>query len=417
MQLADGSIAYWQGGTYTNWWGSVYAAHFLIEARKAGFGVSENVLSKLLNYLLGKARSNSTYDYVTYSNNMRTIRKIANKEILYSLYVLALAGKSDVSTMNYYKARPHLLTNDTWYLLAGSYALAGQWNTYYEMIPKEYTPEKTIRLTGGCFDSEIRANAIMLNVLLEVQPTNDQIPYIIKHLSQMADQMYSTQERSFTFLALGKAAKMNANTKMNVKVIADNKTIKTFNGTDITFDLPENVGNNISLSGTGTGAVYYFWNTGGIKINNKVKEEDSFMKVRRTYYEYSTGREVNYNTVGQGQLIVCKISLTGYERSAENIVITDMLPAGFEIENPRLSTSTELQWKPKHPINVQYLDIRDDRLLLFTDLPRNSSREFYYMLRVVNKGKFQLPVIGAEAMYDPEFHSYNGAGYMKVVGR
>jgi uncharacterized protein YfaS (alpha-2-macroglobulin family) len=36
------------------------------------------------------------------------------------------------------------------------------------------------------------------------------------------------------------------------------------------------------------------------------------------------------------------------------------------------------------------------------------------MLRVVNKGKFTLPVIGAEAMYDREFHSYNGAGIVRV---
>jgi hypothetical protein len=36
------------------------------------------------------------------------------------------------------------------------------------------------------------------------------------------------------------------------------------------------------------------------------------------------------------------------------------------------------------------------------------------MLRVVNKGRFNLPVIGAEAMYDPEFHSYNGAGIVMV---
>jgi hypothetical protein len=37
------------------------------------------------------------------------------------------------------------------------------------------------------------------------------------------------------------------------------------------------------------------------------------------------------------------------------------------------------------------------------------------MLRVVSKGTFQLPVIGADAMYDPEYHSYNGAGVVKVV--
>jgi hypothetical protein len=45
------------------------------------------------------------------------------------LYVLALAGQGDISTMNYYKARPHLLSNDMKYMLAGSYALMNSWNT------------------------------------------------------------------------------------------------------------------------------------------------------------------------------------------------------------------------------------------------------------------------------------------------
>ena len=105
------------------------------------------------------------------------------------------------------------------------------------------------------------------------------------------------------------------------------------------------------------------------------------------------------------------------ERSAENVVITDMIPAGFEIENPRLNAATNLTWKPQYPINVQYMDIRDDRLLLFTNLERNRNSEFYYLLRVVNQGTYQLPLIGAEAMYDQEFHSYNGAGVIKILPR
>ncbi len=415
MQLYDGSIAYWQGGDYTNVWGSVYAAHFLIEARKARFNVSESVLSKLLNYISKVSKSNGTYDYVTYSNNKRTVIKIASKEILYALYVLALADKGDIATMNYYKARPHLLTNDTKYLLAGAYALLGQWNTYYEMMPDSFIPEKTIRLTGGCFDSEIRSNAIMLNVLLEVQPASEQIPYIIKFLSNNADMIYSTQERSFTFLSLGKAASINSGSNVNVKINSNGKTLKSYDGKDVTVDIPNPNKAQVSLNASGNGEVYYFWNTGGIKLNQKVKEEDSNLRIRRAYYDYRTGHPILNGTFEQGQLIVCKISLTGLERSAENIVITDMVPAGFEIENPRLSASTKLNWQPKNPLYIQYMDVRDDRLLLFTTLYSNQTKEFYYMLRVVSKGTFQLPVIGAEAMYDPEFHSYNGAGVVKVV--
>ncbi|MFO7445213.1 MAG: MG2 domain-containing protein [Ignavibacteriaceae bacterium] len=412
MQLYDGSMAYWQGGDYPSWWGSVYAAHFLLEARRAGFAVSENVLKKLLSFIEKKSREGGTYQYATYRNNSRLVTQIAYKEIIYGLYVLALGKRADISTMNYYKARPHLLSADTRYLLAGAFALSGKWNTYYEVVPAKFTAEKTDKKTGGNFDSEVRTNAIMLNVLLEVQPSNPQIPYMIKHVSKLVDNIYSTQERSFAFLALGKAAAINADNDMKVDIIVKDKKIGLFNNSDITITGNEINSGNIILKSSGKGEVYYFWNTEGIKTSSKLKEEDSFIQVRRHYYDYRTGVEIN-NNFTQGQLIVCKISLLAFNESVENVVITDLLPSCFEIENPRLSTSTELRWKSDNPVAVQNLDIRDDRLILFTGAT-NVTREYYYMLRVVNKGKFQLPVIGAEAMYAPEFHSYNGADIIRV---
>ena len=417
MQLYDGSLAYWQGGTETSWWGSVYAAHFLVEAKKAGYNVSENVLNKLLKYIAQKAKEKSTYDYVTYTATGRTITKIASKEILYSLYVLALAGNGDIATMNYYKARPHLVSRDMQYLLAGSYALMGRWNSYYEIVPSAFEPEKTMRLTGGCFDSDIRANAIMLNVLLEVEPANKQIPVIIKYLTQNSDRMYSTQERSFAFLALGKAASLNADANVTVDILVDGKSMNKFSGKDLTVSDEKLNGANITLKANGKGDVYYFWSAEGVKINEKVKEEDSYLQVRRTFMSYKTGRIIPDNVFYQGELIVCKIDLTGFDRNADNIVITDLIPAGFEIENPRLNPATELSWKVINPMRIDYMDIRDDRLILFTNLNRNTTNRFIYLLRVVNQGTYQLPVIGAEAMYDQEYHSYNGAGVVKVLQR
>jgi hypothetical protein len=415
MQMLDGSMLYWQGGNSTSWWGSVYAAHFLVEAQKAGFNVSQSVLNQLLVYLSREAKTHQTYDYVHYRNSGRTVEKIARKEIIYSLYVLALAGKGDISTMNYYKARPHLLAPDTRYLLAGSYALMDKWNAYYEVVPGSYQPTYPDRQSGGNFDSEVRANAIMLNVLLEVEPSSPQIPYMIKYLTGQTKNIYSTQESAFTFLALGKAAKQKSESNVSITIKANGKVIGEYKNKDITLDDKLLSSSVISLTATGEGETYYFWSSEGIKINEKVKEEDSFMNIRRDYYNYKLGNKVENNRFNQGELIVCKISLTGFERSAENIVIADLVPAGFEIENPRLNAATELQWKPSFPINVEYMDIRDDRLLIFTKLDRRITREFYYLLRVVNQGIYQLPVISAEAMYDREFHSYNGAGKVIVT--
>ena len=173
----------------------------------------------------------------------------------------------------------------------------------------------------------------------------------------------------------------------------------------------------IVVKAKGKGQVYYFWNSEGIKLNEKVKEEDSNLRVRREFYNYKTKALITNNNFTQGDLVICKISLYGMERNADNIVITDMVAAGFEIENPRLNAKAEVDWKTDSPLNINYMDIRDDRLLLFTNVTQSKKKEFYYLLRAVNLGSFQLPVIGAEAMYDREYHSFNGSGVININAR
>jgi uncharacterized protein YfaS (alpha-2-macroglobulin family) len=412
MQQWNGGLSYWPGETEINWWGSVYAAHFMLEAKKAGFNISDNILTKLLNYLSTKSKEKSTYDYITYTGNSRIITKIASKEIIYSLYVLALAGKGDMATMNYYKSRMNLVADDCKYLLAGAYALMGKWNNYYDTVPQKFDPVNTARETGGSFDSDIRANAIMLNVLAELEPANKQIPFIIKYLSKNIDRIYSTQERAFTFIGLGKSARKNSDSNVKVDVFSNGNKIGSFNNSDININIDNSI-KSLTLKAYGSGEVYYFLNTSGVKTGN-VTESDSHIQIRRKYYDYRTRSEISANNFYQGQLIVCGISLSSGNVLAKNVAISDLIPSGFEIENPRLTGNSQLKWDNPQPIPVRYMDIRDDRLIIFTDIEQTGTKNFYYLIRVVNKGKFQLPAISGDAMYDPEIFSINGRNVVRV---
>ncbi|MBE0643578.1 MAG: alpha-2-macroglobulin family protein [Bacteroidetes bacterium] len=415
MQLYDGSMAYWPGGSETSWWGSAYAAHFLLEARKARYRVSDQTVARLLRYLAKEAKKRETYNYVHYQGNGRTTELKVRKEIIYSLYVLALAGKADLSTMNYYKGRPHLLTRDLQYLLAGAYALAGKWNSYHQSIPGMFRAELPERETGGSFDSELRANAIMLNVLLEVDPGSKQIPDMLRWITSRAENMYSTQETAFVMLALGKAAHRGASSEITVAVMVDGKKRASYDGKSVTVSEKELGGGAPTLKASGKGEVYYFWSAEGIRRQGDVVENDAGMQVRRSWYDYRTRQQLSPGELRQGQLVVCKISVSGEGRSVENVVITDIIPAGCEIENARLRASTELNWTVANPLTVEYMDVRDDRLILFTSLDGGATKEFQYLMRVVNEGAFALPPIAAEAMYDPAFHSYHGAARVRVA--
>lgn len=108
----------------------------------------------------------------------------------------------------------------------------------------------------------------------------------------------------------------------------------------------------------------------------------------------------------QNQLIVVKITLQSTNSLAvDNVVVTDMLPAGVEIENLRLTADRDLVWV-KDQTTPEHFDIRDDRINFFTNIS-NKPKTFYYLVRAVSKGKFQIGTVPADAMYRGGFRSYS----------
>jgi len=126
-----------------------------------------------------------------------------------------------------------------------------------------------------------------------------------------------------------------------------------------------------------------------------------------------TGSPVNTGNIAQNDLIVVAISISTNDNSTiENVAITDILPAGFEIENPRLNAEREMSWI-KDKATPDYQDVRDDRISFFTTAS-GVSRTFYYMVRAVGRGTFRQGPVGADAMYNGQYYSYSGAGKITV---
>jgi uncharacterized protein YfaS (alpha-2-macroglobulin family) len=414
MQLYNGSISYWPGGDYESWWGSAYAAHFLLEAKKAGFSVNQNILDKIFSYLQQKTKDRSTETYYYWDEkDIARSRIIASRETMYSLFVLALAGKYDQTAMNYYKGNEALLSADSRYMLAATFALAGNQASFKSMLPNAYSNDKTKRAFGGSFSSPIRDEALALYVLVEADPENIQIPTMARHLSESMrrERWLSTQESAFSFLALGKIARKASGSNVTAKISSNGRSLGTFSGDDVVIN--SNVANqSVKIETQGTGSLYYYWEVSGIDASGKVKEEDSYMKVRKTFYN-RYGAQIIPIALNQNDLIVIKLSVEvqDYGKSIENVAVTDLLPAGFEIENPRISSVPDLDWiKDASPFD--YMDIRDDRITYFCTATEKT-KNFYYVVRAVSKGMYHMGPVSADAMYDGDYHSYWGAG--KVI--
>lgn len=413
-QLYNGAVTLWDGEGEAHWWTTAYAAHFLIEARKAGFDVDASLLETMLGYLSNRLKTKET---ITYYYNRDQNRKIAPKEVTYSLYVLSLANRAQVSMMNYYKAAPQLLALDSRYLLSAAYAVAGDKRSFAAFLPTSFSGEASVQQTGGSFYSETRDEAIALNALIDSDPGNAQVQVMARHVAQRlkTDRYLNTQEAAFSFLALGKVARTAAKSNVTAEVKVEGKVVARIDGSDWKGLRKQLGAGNIEVVTKGSGQLYYSWIASGISRSGAYKQEDNYLKVRRQFFD-RYGKPLSGNTFKQNELIIVGVSLEkAYSNVIENIVITDLLPAGFEIENPRTKELPGMDWI-KDAAEPTSLDVRDDRIHFFVDASRQK-QTYYYAVRAVSLGNFKQGPVSADAMYNGEMHSYHGDGWVRVVER
>jgi len=409
MQQYHGGLLYWPGGGSVSWWGSIFAAHFLYEAELSGYDVDQKVFEKLINYIKSEAKEKESeeYFYRRPSGAMTTF-KHTKREVAYSLFVMALVNQPNLSLMNYYKSNLELLTDDSRYLLAGAYRMIGDVESSEIVLPEKFGENRAIRSFGGSFSSYTRDMAISLYVLVKTDPENNQIPVLAKALSKdMKNRRWlSTQESVFSLMALGKIARSAAESNIEAAVEIDGELIGEFFGDKLVLDQDIN-NRNILIETRNEGMLYYFYEVEGISETGNVPETDNNLEVRKKFYN-RFGQLLTTNNYNQNDLVVVKVSIrTTLGRYIENVAITDILPACFEIENPRLSPNREMQWIDDKS-TPEYMDVRDDRISFFTTA-RSEWKHFYYMARVVSQGTYKMGPVSADAMYDGQYNSVSGA--------
>lgn len=404
MQNRDGGFSYWPGMDWSCPWSSIYAAHFLVEARKAGYTVSDRVYNRMTGFLnkIGRARTDNAWDL---------------ERRVYALYVLALAGKPQLSSMAYVKGQKiGDLHADSRMHLAAAYYYAGDKKTARELMPAVFAVSSGRRDTGRNYYSAQRVDAIALGLLADIDPSHAAIPKLVQRLSDglRAEHWGTTQENAFAFMALGKLYKKKTqNTVYTGEVLVNGTTIASFD-----HKSPKRISDarlkkgKVTIKIEGSGECYYYAESSGVPMTT-VSEVDKGIAVRREIFDRD-GKKVNLNEVKQGDLLVVRIAIKTSEDNMENVVIADLLPSGLEIENPRLASSAKIGWLSRDTFTPSYMDIRDDRLLLFASFNEASTYNFYYAVRAVSCGSFTLPPIKAECMYEPEIVSIKLGGKIQI---
>ncbi|HMB90686.1 MAG TPA: alpha-2-macroglobulin family protein, partial [Rhodothermales bacterium] len=302
MQMPSGAFAYWPGANYSNDWSSIYASHFLVEARRAGYVVAEQVYDRMLNALSTMAR-----DY------QRTDRTSLERSA-YAVYVLALAGHSERSTQLYLKNNAlDQLSSYARYQLAGAFALTGDKASARDLLPQGARPPITVetRDTGDNFNSPIRSEAIMLDILAEVDPGNAQVPFLVEDLSRKAEagRWYTTQENAFAFLALGKILRKQEPGDYTGRFSVAGGQTANFDETSQRFSSKEWAGKQATLAIEGTGTAYYYWEAVGLPQSLDVPAFDRDLMVRRRFLTEDGAPIANLSNFRQGDLIIAESTL------------------------------------------------------------------------------------------------------------
>src|SRR5439155_3238528 len=125
-------------------------------------------------------------------------------------------------------------------------------------------------------------------------------------------------------------------------------------------------------------------------------------KIERRYHTLD-GEPADPSKAKQNQRFVVVLKMTEPRPQFGRVIVADYLPAGFEIDNPRLVSSGEtgtLAWiaDAQEPVNSEF---RDDRFTAAFER-RGTERPVFtvaYVVRAVSPGRYVLPQAYVEDMY------------------
>lgn len=393
-QTVDGAFSYWPGGTSSNGWGTVYATHFLLSAETKGYLVPDGMKRNVLNNLRRVARDwKPVTTYYSRSEEMTQA---------YRLYVLALGQAPEVGAMNRLKENKSLAPMSRW-LLASAYALVGRTDVAKDLIGKTTEVKTDYSDYDLTFGSDLRDQAIRL-MTLTLLGDGKEAAVLTRDISKVlsSDDWLSTQSTAFALVSLSEyMGKYKVSGTMDFSYACAGKSDKVSTTKNIwTEVLLEKAGTSASveLKNTGKSTLFARVITEGIPAQGKEEAYANGISLAVSYTDQD-GRAVDVADLPQGTNFIAVVTVKNpTARGINNLVLTEIFPAGWEILNTRFLNEGATDSKT---IGIDYQDIRDDKVYSYIDyLPSGRQVTVKINLCAVYPGRFYLPPVYCEAMYD-----------------
>jgi len=400
FQTPRGGFSFWPGEGVEHDWLSSYVGHFLVSARRAGWNVPADMETRLLEYL---ARDAALW------NSSDPASALVQA---YRLYVLALAGKPDLASMNRLREGRELPTQAAW-RLAAAWALAGRKDAAASMT-RGLMASRTDLEGGGSWGSAFRDDALILDALNALGDSARGKPLFESMADRMAsDGWLSTQETAFALVAVLpwiKEAAEGGSSRVRVSFAggAESTVVLEKGVRQLSVPVSAATGGALRVVNEGKGAVWVRAVARGEPEPGKEGAVSNGLSLEVAWRDASGARiEPESLRLGDDATITARVGNLTF-KALSDIALTLRIPAGFEIVNERLADSAS---SPKAA--YRYQDIRDDRSMWYFDLKRGESRTFELRVTRAYDGTFAMPATTAELMYDGSINAVAPGG---VVG-
>lgn len=406
MQTDNGGLGAWPGATVAYDYGSVYALHFLTLVKNGrDFELPEKQFEALQDYVRTVARDWSQSD------------KSALYKRAYAVYVLALGGDNE-ALQQIQRFDAVKVPSAARYLLAAALATNGQdadrVKMYLQNAPSE---PHVVTEQSNTLNSDIRNTAVELLALQQMKGDPAEMAEKAERLTAfLNDRRYgTTQETAFICASLVSYLEgLGQNIEAAAAKIEGGKGGEV-KGRQIHRSFHQGPGGAFTVTNTGKALVFVSATTRGVPAQPDTQPLAENIKVSRALYDES-GSTHSGDTFEQAESYVVGIELVS-DRPVENLVVADLIPAGFEIQNPRLEADAIPSGSLNDGVTPTYLEVRDDRLVAAFDQLGSGTHKFFYLVRAVTPGQYQYPAVTAECMYDASVRGRGEPATVMVSGK
>lgn len=401
-QSSSGSFGMWDasGGDL---WLDAYVTDFLSRARGLGHDVPDPAFNAAIDNLRNR---------VNYATDPQSAKPQENAALAYAVAVLARERAATIGDLRYYAdAAPEAFkTTMSAANLGAALAAYGDQARADRMFAQA---QRTLQAAlpedigwRGDYGTELRDMTAVLALASEAGSQAVNLDALTRQVAEkiaaQQDQgsYRSTQELVWSVLAANNLSQGQSSLQLNgVNLTSPVVALPA----DAALSNPGSTPVEITLTATG-------------QPTDPPRAGGKGYVISRDYYGLD-GQPVDPARVKLGTRLVAVVTVSPTSAEGGRLMVTDPLPAGFEIDNPNLLQTGDigaLDWLNVAPY-TDMTEFRADRFSASLEWIGRDSFRLAYILRAVTPGQFRHPAASVEDMYRPEYRAWTDGASVVIT--